>query len=336
MCKKSYKYKVVITDAEYKSFNLERKELEKTNADLSVCQCKSEDEIIEAAKDADGLIVQYALITRHVIESLEKCKVIARYGIGVDSIDIEAAIEHGICVVNVQEYCLDEVSDHTMALALACIRKVVMLNNAVKKGIWDFKMSVPIFRLKNMKLGLVGFGNIARMVSCKAQAFGMSVIVYDPYISSSVMTQKNVKKVNLEDLLAEADIISLHLPLTKDTKYMFTEKEFKLMKNTAFIINTGRGPLIKEKDLYRALKEKWIAGAALDVTEKEPIGPNNNLLKLDNIIITPHVAFYSDESLRDLQRSAAKGVAQVLKGEIPSSIVNKEVLKKINENLKSK
>jgi len=307
MCKKYYKYKVVITDAEYKSFDLEKEELNKVNAEVIVGQCKTEDEIIQIAKDADGLIVQYASITRRVIESLKKCKVIARYGIGVDSIDVEAATEHGICIVNVPEYCLDEVSDHTMALALACARKVVMLNNAVKKGIWDFKISMPIFRLKNMKLGLVGFGNIARMVSCKAQAFGMSVIVYDPYISSSVVTQKNVKKVYLEDLLKEADIISLHLPLTKETKYMFAEKEFKLMKNTAFIINTGRGPLIKEKDLYRALKEKWIVG-----------------VKLDNIIITPHVAFYSDESLRDLQRSAAKGVAQVLKGEIPSSVVNRE------------
>ncbi|TFB08323.1 C-terminal binding protein [Candidatus Atribacteria bacterium MT.SAG.1] len=325
--KKNYKFKVVITDAEYKSFDLERKELEKADADLLVCQCKSEDEIIEAAKDADGLIVQYASITRRVIESLKKCKAIARYGIGVDSIDIEAATEHKIYIVNVPEYCLDEVSDHTIALALACVRKVAMLDNAVKKGMWDYKISTPIFRLRNMKLGLVGFGNIARMVSHKAQAFGLSVIAYDPYISSSVMAQDNVRKVNLEVLLAEADIISLHLPLTKDTKYMFTEKEFKLMKDTAFIINTGRGPLIKEEDLYKALSANWIAGAGLDVAEKEPIDPNNNLLKLNNIIITPHVAFYSEESLRDLQRSAAKGIAQALKGEIPSSLVNKEVLK---------
>lgn len=194
MCKKNFKYKVVITDAEYKSFDLEKEELNKVNAEVIVGQCKTEDEIIQIAKDADGLIVQYASITRRVIESLKKCKVIARYGIGVDSIDVEAATEHGICIVNVPEYCLDEVSDHTMALALACARKVVMLNNAVKKGIWDFKISMPIFRLKNMKLGLVGFGNIARMVSCKAQAFGMSVIAYDPYISSSVVTQKMLKK----------------------------------------------------------------------------------------------------------------------------------------------
>lgn len=334
--KKTYKFKVVITDAEYESFEIEKEELNKIGAEVVVGQCKTEDEIIKIAKDADGLLVQYASITRRVIESLQKCEVIARYGIGVDSIDVEAATEHGICIVNVPIYCIDEVSNHTIALALACVRKVVMLNNAVKKGIWDFKISKPIFRLRNMKLGLVGFGNIARMVSHKAQAFGLSVLAYDPYISSSDMTQNNVKKVNFEDLLAEADIISLHLPLTKTTKYMFTEKEFKLMKNTAFIINTSRGPLIKEEDLYKALNEKWIAGAALDVTEKEPIDSNNNLLKLDNIIITPHVSFYSDESLKDLQRNAAKGVAQVLKGEIPSSIVNKEVLKKINENLKSR
>jgi len=325
MYKKNYKYKVVITEAEYESFEIEKEELNKVGAELIIGQCKTEDEIIQIAKDADGLIVQYASITRYVIESLEKCKVIARYGIGVDSIDIE-----------VPEYCIEEVSDHAITLALSCVRKVVILDNAVKKGVWDFKISKPIFRLKNMKLGLVGFGNIARMVSHKAQVFGLNVLVYDPYISSSIMTQNNVKKVNLEDLLAEADIISLHLPLTNTTKYMFTEKEFKLMKSTAFIINTSRGPLIKEKDLYKALKEKWIAGAALDVTEKEPIDPDNNLLKLDNLIITPHVSFYSDESLKDLQRSTAKGVAQVLKGETPSSIVNKKVLKKINKNLKSK
>lgn len=327
MKKNSYKYKVVITDAEWKSFDLERKELKKVNANLLIFQYKSEDDIIRIAKDADALIVQYANINKRIIKSLRKCKVIARYGIGVNNIDITAATEHKIFIVNVQGYCFDEVSDHTIALVLACIRKVVILNNSVKKGKWDFKISEPIFRLKNMKLGLVGFGNIARMVSLRAQAFGLSILSYDPYVSSSVMTQNNVKKVNLEDLLAESDIISLHLPLTKDTKYMFTEKEFKLMKDTAFIINTGRGPLIKEKDLYRALKEEWIAGAGLDVTEEEPISLNSNLLKLDNIIITPHVSFYSEESLRDLQRSAAKGVAQVLKGEIPSSLVNKEVLK---------
>ena len=205
--KKDYKFKVVITDAEYKDFDLERKELEKVNADLSVCQCKSEDELIEATKDADGLLVQYANINRNVIKSLKKCKVIARYGIGVDTLDIQAATEHNICIVNVQEYCLDEVSDHAITLALTCIRKVVILNNAVKKGIWDLKVAIPIFRLKNKKFGLVGFGSIGRMVARKAQVFGFRVLAYDPYISSSVMTENNVEKMELEDLLRESDVI---------------------------------------------------------------------------------------------------------------------------------
>lgn len=237
---------------------------------------------------------------------MKKCKVVTRHGIGVDSIDVEVATEHKICIVNVPEYCIDEVSDYAFALALACVRKVVMLDSTVKKGKWDFKISAPVFRLRNMKLGLVRFGNIARIVSRRLQAFSLSVLAHDPYISPSIMTQNTVRKVNLEELLAEADIVSLHLPLTKDTKYMFTDKEFKLMKDTAFLVNTGRGPLNKEKDLCKALSERWIAGAGLAVAEKEPIDPNSDLLNLENVTITPHVAFYSEESLKDLQRSAAR------------------------------
>jgi len=325
--KKDYKFKVVITDAEYKNFDLERKELEKVNADLTVCQCKSEDELIKATKDADGLLVQYADINRNVIKSLKKCKVIARYGIGVDTIDIQAATAHNICIVNVQEYCLDEVSNHAITLALSCIRKIVMLNNAVKKGIWDFKIAIPVFRLKNRKFGLIGFGNIARKVARKVQAFGFKVLAYDPYISLSIMKENNVEKMELEELLRESDVISLHLPLNENTKHIISKKELKLMKETSFLINTSRGSLINEEDLYNALNEKWIAGAGLDVLEEIPINSDYKLLKLDNLVITPHIAFYSEDSLRDLQRIAAVGVAQVLKGEIPSFLVNKEVLK---------
>ena len=325
--KKDYKFKVVITDADFNDFNIERKELEKVNANLSVCQCKSENELIEATKDADGLIVQYANINSNVIKSLKKCKVIARYGIGVDTLDVQAATEHNIYIVNVQEYCLDEVSNHAITLALACIRKVVILNNAVKNGIWDFKIAKPVFRLKNRKFGLVGFGNIARKVARKAQAFGFNIISYDPYISSSVMSECNVEKVELEDLLRESDVVSLHLPLNKHTKYIISKKELKSMKETAFLINTSRGPLINQEDLYNALNEKWIAGAGLDVLEEIPTNSDHKLLKLDNLVITPHAAFYSEESLRDLKRIAAVGVAQVLKGETPSFLLNKEVLK---------
>ncbi len=325
---KDYKFKVVITDHDYGSFEPEKEELNKIGAEVLLCQCKTENEVIEMAGDADGLLVEYANISKRVIASLNRCKVIARYGIGVDNIDIQAATEYGISIINVPHYCIDEVSDHTIALILACVRKVELLSHTVKKGIWDFKIAKPIFRLRNMKLGLVGFGNIARVVSQKAQVFGLKVIAYDPYIDSSVMAKNNVEKVDLDSLLTKADIVSLHLPLTKKTKYLLSEKEIKLMKKYAWIINTSRGPLIREKDLFRALKEKWIAGAALDVIETEPVDPANNLLKLDNIIITPHVSFYSEESLIELQRYAARGVAQVLMGETPTpaSLVNKEVL----------
>lgn len=325
--KKDYKFKVVITDSDFKDFDIEQKELEKVNASLSVSQCKSEKELIEATKDADGLIVQYANINSNVIKSLKKCKVIARYGIGVDTLDVQAATEHNICIVNAQEYCLDEVSNHAITLALACMRKIVILNNAVKNGIWDVKIATPVFRLKNRKFGLVGFGNIAKKVARKVQAFGFNIISYDPYVSSSVMSECNVEKVELEDLLRESDVVSLHLPLNKHTKYIISKKELKLMKETAFVINTSRGPLINQEDLYNALNEKWIAGAGLDVLEEIPTNSDHKLLKLDNLVITPHTAFYSEESLRDLKRIAAVGVAQVLKGEAPSFLLNKEVLK---------
>jgi len=325
--KTSARFKVVITDAEYKDFVQERKVLDKINADLVICQCKSENEIIEATKDADALLVQYANINQNVIKSLKKCKVIVRYGIGVDTLDIQAATEHNIFVVNVQGYCYEEVSNHAITLALACIRKINLLDKAVKNGVWDFKIATPVFRLKNKNFGLIGYGNIGMRVAQKAQAFGFNVMAYDPYISESSLKKNNVQKTELENLLKKSDVISLHLPFTKDTKYIISEKELKLMKKTAFIVNTSRGGLIDEEDLYQALNEKWIAGAGLDVLEEIPNNSDYKLLKLDNIVITPHIAFYSEDSMQDLQRIAAEGVAQALKGEIPSFLVNKEVLK---------
>lgn len=328
--KKNYKFKVVITDADFADFSLEQEELEKINAKLEVCQCKSEEELIEKTKDADGLLVQYADINRHVIESLEKCKVIARYGIGVDTLDIQAATEHNICIVNVRDYCFDEVSTHAMTLALACIRKITLLNDSVKKGTWDVKIARPIYRLVNKTFGLIGYGSIGKVVARKAQAFGFNVISYDPYISAEIMREHHVEKVELEQLIETSDVISLHLPLNENTRNVISEKELKMMKETAFLINTSRGGLINEKDLYRALTEKWITGAGLDVLEKESFDPNNELLKLDNLIITPHAAFYSEDSLNDLQRMAAKGIAQVLEGKVPTFLVNKEVLENVS------
>jgi D-3-phosphoglycerate dehydrogenase / 2-oxoglutarate reductase len=332
--KENHKFKVVITDADFASFDLEREELEKINASLEIHQCKSEKEVIEATKDADGLIVQYADINKNVIQSLKKCKVIARYGVGVDTLDVKTATEYNICIVNVRDYCNDEVSTHAMTLALTCLRKITLLNDTVKKGIWDVKVARPIFREKNKIFGLVGYGSIGKIVARKAQAFGFKVISFDPFISSEVMNENDVEKVELEELIKAADVISLHVPLNEKTKNIISAKELKMMKKSTFLINTSRGGLINEEDLYRALTEKWIAGAALDVLEKETLDPEYKLLKLDNLIITPHAAFYSEDSLRELQKLAARGVAQVLQGDVPTYLVNKEVLKKVQLNEK--
>jgi len=314
--------KVVITDCDLGPCDIEKKVLAEI-AEVYTYQCRTEEEVKKVAKDADGIIVQYAPITRSVIESLEKCKVISRYGIGVDNIDVKASTEHGIFVVNVTDYCIDEVADHTIALLLACTRKIVFLDNLVKNGIWNVRLAAPIYNLNGKTMGLIGFGSIAKQVSLKALAFGLNIIAYDPYVSSKIMKRYKTKKVNFRSLLKDSDIISLHLSLTAETRHMIGEKELKMMKRTAFLINTSRGALIDESALYRALNENWIEGAGIDVVENEPLNPESDLLMLKNIVITPHSAFFSNTSLKELQRRAAVKVAEILKGRIAFSLVNK-------------
>jgi len=321
------KFKVVVTDYEFASLEREKKILEEVGAELISTQCKSEDDLIKVAQDADGLLnLYFGPISEKVLRSLKKCKVISRYGIGVDTIDIEAATLYGIIVTNVPSYCIEEASDHAMGLILACARKIVLLNEAVKNGIWDFKLSKPVFRIRGKTLGLVGFGKIGRMVAKKAKSFGFNILFYDPYISSRISEEYSVKSARIDTLLRESDFVSLHLPLNEKTGHFLDEEKFKLMKKTAFLINVARGGVIDTNSLYKALKEEWIAGAALDVIEETPpLEKNNPLLQLENLIITPHAGWYSEESIAQLQETAAKEVARVLKGEWPLSVVNPEV-----------
>ncbi|AEM79124.1 C-terminal binding protein [Thermoanaerobacter wiegelii] len=321
--------KVVVTDFEFGDLRYEERVLKEAGITLIPAQCKSEEELISVCKDADGLINQYAKITRRVIEALDNCKVIARYGVGVDTIDIKAATARGICVVNVPDYCMDEVSDHALALLLGCARKVVLMNNAVKAGTWDFKISKPIYRLRGKVLGLVGFGRIPRTLAEKARPFGFDILVYDPYITQADVEPYGATLVGLEELMAKSDFVSVHAPLTEKTYHLIGETEIGLMKPSAFIINTARGPVIDEKALIKALQEKRIAGAGLDVLEQEPTPSDNPLLKMDNVIITPHVAWYSEEAEAELRTKAAQGVADVLLGYWPKYLVNKEVKDKI-------
>jgi D-3-phosphoglycerate dehydrogenase len=319
------KQKIIITDCDHPSVEIERKVLNEIKPELVLAHCHTEDEVIEVAHDTDGIINQYAPITRRVIESLKRCKVIARYGVGVDNIDVEAATEHKIIVANVPDYCVDEVSTHAMALILACARGITLLDRKIREKRWDFTLAKPLFRTQGKTLGLFGLGQIARAVAQKASGFGFKVIAYDPYVSK---VDSGIGLVEFSQLLSDSDFISIHAPLTKETKYVFGENELKTMKKTAYLINTARGPIVDEKALYNALENRWIAGAALDVMEKEPPDGGSSLLKLDNLIITPHISFYSEESYIELKTKVAEAVLSVLKGELPRAIVNPQVILK--------
>jgi len=225
-------------------------------------------------------------------------------------------------VSNVNDYCIDEVADHTFGLLMSWARKISQANEAVKSRKWDYKQITPIHKLSTLTLGLVGFGKIPKAVAQRAQAFGMKVLSFDPYLSEKIARDNNVELVNLDDLCLRSDFISVHAPLTNGTRGMISTIQFKKMKKSAVIINTARGPVIDEEALIQALQQKEIAGAALDVVEHEPIQDDNQFLLLDNVILTPHMAWYSEESQVELKRKVARNVAYVLAGKQPPYQVN--------------
>ncbi|MEM1997101.1 MAG: C-terminal binding protein [Candidatus Bathyarchaeia archaeon] len=322
------RFKVAITDSGYESHEIEEAVLSRVGAELVRFQCKSEEEVVEYCSDADALLNTYAPITRRVIENLRRVKVIVRYGIGVDNIDLEAATEKGVFVANVI-YDVTDIADHAVGLILSLLRKIPLADRSVKDGFWDWRVTRPISRLKGRTVGIIGFGRIGRKVAQRLGGFEVKIVSYDPYVPENLFAEYRVEKVDFETLIRESDIITVHVPLTRETRHMIGEKEFRSMKREAIIINTSRGGVIDEQALYKALKEGRIAGAGLDVLEKEPPEKDNPLLKLDNVIITPHMAWYSNESLDEIRRMAAEEVARVLSGQIPVNLVNKDVLKKL-------
>ncbi|RFU69445.1 C-terminal binding protein [Peribacillus saganii] len=324
------KFKVVVTDYEYKSLQPEKDALSHLDVEFVPAQCRTEEEVIEACKDADGILNQYAPISRKVIENLQNCKVIARYGVGVNTVDLEAATEKGIIVGNVTDYSIDEVSDHAFALLLALARKVVKLNNEVKGGVWDFNLGKPVFRLRGRTLGLVGLGRIPQALAKKAQAFGLRVVAFDPFMPAEAAKELNVELLELNEVCSQSDFVSVHAPLMESTRGMISDEQFNSMKKEAFIINTARGPVIDEQALIRALQAGKIAGAGLDVVEEEPLSADSALLSMDNVIITPHIAWYSEQSEVELQSKSAQNVADVLSGYYPSYLVNRDVKAKVN------
>ncbi|NOU96592.1 C-terminal binding protein [Paenibacillus sp. LMG 31456] len=320
------KYKVVITDYEYKSLQIEQDVLDQLDIEfITSAQCKTEEEVIELARDADAILNQYAPITEKVIQNLNNCKVISRYGVGVNTIDLDAATRKGIVVANCTDYCIDEVADHALALLLASTRKVSLLDAYIKRGVWEYKRAIPIYRLREKVLGLVGFGKIPQNLSLKAKALGLQVKAYDPFITSEIASKYEVELVDLDTLCRTSDFISVHVPLTPKTQGLISTKQFSEMKREAIIINTSRGPLIDEQAMITALQSSRIAGAALDVLEHEPIKSDNPLLEMEQVILNPHVAWYSEESERELKGKVAQNIVDVLSGFYPRYLANASV-----------
>ena len=317
---------VAITDYVFPSLDPEQRVLAPLNVELRPQQCRSEEEIIALAQEADAVLNCYAKMTARVIEKLSRCKVIARYGIGVDNVDLTAATRAKILVTNVPDYCIDEVSDHALALLLALARRVVAADSAVKGGAWDVVAHAGVRRLRGQTLGVLGFGKIAKAVVSKVQPLGIKVLVYDPYLEPELVTRHGAEAVSLDRLLAEADAISIHVPLSPETRNLIGRRELTRMKPTAFLINTSRGGIVDEQAVAVALKENRLGGAALDVLSPEPPPRDHPLRQAPNVILTPHLAFYSRESVIELQTKAAEEVARALRGESPRSPVNREVL----------
>lgn len=318
---------IAVSDTVFPSLDPAKEALKDVDPELRLSKDSTEEEILKVAKDCDALLVTYAKITAEVINGMEKCRSIGRFGIGVDNIDIDAATKAGIVVNYVPDYCIDEVSDHAMAMLMALARKITFSDKIVQQGRWEMPAVVPLARLRGRTLGLAGFGKIPQCIVPKAQAFGMNVITYDPYVSDDALKKLNVKSVNFDEMLSQSDYISVHAPLTPETENLFNADAFKKMKNDAILINTARGPLVNDQDLAAALDAGEIGGAGLDVVPVEPLPKDSPLLGRDNLILSPHTGFYSEDALLELQTKAASDVASVLQGKTPIYPVNPEALK---------
>jgi D-3-phosphoglycerate dehydrogenase len=308
---------IAVTDSPFPSLDPAKAALKRVDPELRMAKSASADDILAVARDADAVLVTYAKLPGDLLRELKRCKVIGRFGLGVDNIDIPAAASLGITVTYVPDYCMQEVSDHAMALLLSLVRKVPLSNKLVQSGRWEVPPVVPIHRLSGRVLGLVGFGNIPRTLAPKAKAFGLRVVTHDPYVAADVLAKAGVEAVGFDELLAMSDFVSVHAPLLPATRGLFNAEVFRKMKKGALLINTARGPLVDETALVAALDSGYLGGAALDVVTSEPLAKDSKLLGRDNVILTPHTAFYSVEALDELQTKCATDVARVLSGEPP-------------------
>jgi len=330
---KSNKFKAVRLNVNsYPVLPFEKDELAKVGAELVCIEGSSSNEIVTVAYDADALFVVSAKVRKEVIDKLQKCRIIARMGTGIDNIDVDSATSMGIIVTNVPDFCISEMADHAMALLLSVARKIVILDKRTRNCEWEARVREHLKRINGKSLGLIGFGHIAREVALRAKPFGLSVFAYDPYVVKKVFNEYGVKEESLTYIIENCDFISLHIPLTKETHHLIGEKEFRSMKRSAVLINTARGAVVDEDALIRALSEGWVAGAGIDVYEKINVFDESEkkvdspLFVLENVVLTPHAGGCSDEALEEVKKKAVNEVIRVLSGKWPKNCVNPTVI----------
>ncbi|WP_046176293.1 C-terminal binding protein [Domibacillus indicus] len=304
---------VIITDCDHKDIEIESSLFNTESIPFKLKQCKTEDEVIQHGQHASVFLNQYAPITEKVMKALPELKLVVRYGVGVNNVDLKAAEEYGVQICNVPDYGTNEVADHALALMLSLTRKIPLMNSYVKKGVWDYQKSIPIFRHGDQTVGIIGLGRIGLSFAHKAHALGCRVIGYDLKEESREIPDF-IEKVTMDNILDQSDVISIHCPL--DTAYhLIGIAELRKMKETAYLINVSRGGIIDEQALHEALQEKWIAGAASDVAEQEPLSPDTPLLQHENFLCTPHMGWYSEQAALELKRKAAEEAIRFLRNE---------------------
>ncbi len=322
--------RILITDIAWPDLEIEKEVLAAVDGEVMLAGDGTPEEIIALAPQADAILTCWKDVPAEALDIAPNCQMVSRYGIGLDNIPIGRATELGMLVTNVPDFCLEEVSDHVMALLLATARQLFPLARTPERSGWTRETPRPIPRVKGQTLGLIGFGNIARALVPKALGFGLRVIAYTPRLRPQDAPQGVEVTNNLSEMLAASDYVSIHCPLTEETAHLINDAALAQMKSDALLINTSRGGVIDEEALTRALREGRIGGAALDVTDPEPPSADNPLLTLENVIVTPHAAFYSVAATAELARKAAENVVTVLRGEVPKTVVNAKVLDQEN------
>ncbi|MEA1910126.1 MAG: C-terminal binding protein [Spirochaetota bacterium] len=317
-------FKVAVTDDRYGSYTEEKNVLKEIGAELVILDSEKKEDFNRGIADADALLVNLYPITKELISGLDRCKVISRYGVGYDNVDVGAATKKGIWVARVPDYSIEDVSDQALALMLGCVRKVAFKDRMIRAGKWNLHDNQPCHRMKDGVLGLIGYGAIARRFHEKTGGFGFSrVLVYDPFVPEEDIRKKGAVPVDLSTVLADSDFISVHVPLDDSTRKMIGEKQLSIMKKGSILINTSRGGVLDEEAVIEALSKGRITGAGLDVFETEPLPQDSPLRKLDNVILSDHTGWYSEESKAELKTKAAINIVSVLKGGKPVYPVNK-------------